>query len=818
MEPTSERRAFARAWSYLNYNPAAKWSALIAAVVAGVLYVLLLFVLWLFADEMVYRGEIPAYDQLSQIEREAFDESWLTPRDNEGATTGNFALDLLGLENTRSGDKDLAHVKPTEQLRTEDQRFLWRAYLVNLLYDRVGGVAAAEIIPAFRDLPESERQAVLARWQQIPAADRDKLLEGFSAERHEGLLKGAADEQESIWHAYLLSLFDSRSQREGGRAEQAANVLARRLNADAAAAPATPSGEGSLADRGVLSLVVRTHLHNRYYAPFIDLFARWNPPLWQSRSARFGNSVFYRGELAVIAVVLALLWAIAMYVMHEMAARAVIEATTRLRRAVYHHTFRLGTLAFRALGPSEAVTIFTRHVEAIHDGLYTWITVMFRQPVKFGLLLAFALILNWKLALVFLVFAVLVWIIGGQIVVHFRREGRTAMHQASERLTLIRESLMLMRLVKCYIMELFNQSRVERQLARYAQAQRRRYRGEAIYRPLLGFLATLAAVVLLGLAGLIVLHGELGVAGAITLATALVSLYWPLTDWLAHRRTVKRARESAAQLFAFLDRPGEVGQAGDAEFLQPLSRQLEFDNVSLREPGTGRMLLQDVSFTVRYGQRVGIVGPDDLEKHALVYLIPRLLDPNAGEIRIDDHNLRWVTLDSLRAQVSIVLQHNLVFHDSVANNISCGDAAYTMPQVIEAAKVAHAHQFIQKLPQGYETPIGELGHALDVGQQFRIALARAILRDPALLIIEEPEQPLDEDTKSQLDDTMLRILPSRTVIFLPHRISTIRSCDQVLLLHKGRIEAVGVHRELLSGNPLYRHLHYLEFAEIAEQM
>jgi ATP-binding cassette subfamily B protein len=325
-------------------------------------------------------------------------------------------------------------------------------------------------------------------------------------------------------------------------------------------------------------------------------------------------------------------------------------------------------------------------------------------------------------------------------------------------------------------------------------------------------------VVLLGLAGLIVMHGQLGVAGAITLAAALVSLYWPLTDWLAHRRTMKRARESAAQLFAFLDRPGEVGQAGDAEFLQPLSRQLEFDNVGLREPGTGRMLLQDVSFTVRYGQRVGIVGPDELEKHALVYLIPRLLDPNAGEIRIDDHNLRWVTLDSLRAQVSIVLQHNLVFHDSVANNISCGDAAYTLPQVIEAAKVAHAHQFIQKLPQGYETPIGELGHSLDVGQQFRIALARAILRDPALLIIEEPEQPLDEDTKSQLDDTMLRILPGRTVLFLPHRISTIRSCDQVLLLHKGRIEAVGVHRELLSGNPLYRHLHYLEFAEIAEQV
>src|SRR5438132_11408853 len=219
--------------------------------------------------------------------------------------------------------------------------------------------------------------------------------------------------------------------------------------------------------------------------------------MWCSTSEFALFSPYLLGLLG-LAVLLALVRAGLTLLMHEMAARAVIEASTRLRRAVYHHTFRLGTLAFRALGPSEAVTIFTRHVEAVHDGLYTWITVMFREPVKFGLLLAFALVINFWLALAFLLFAVLVWMIGGQIVVHFRREGRAATNQASERLTLIRESLMLMRLVKCYLMELFNQSRVERQLARYAEAQRRRFHGEAIYRPLLGFLGTLAAIVLLG--------------------------------------------------------------------------------------------------------------------------------------------------------------------------------------------------------------------------------------------------------------------------------------------------------------------------------
>jgi ABC-type multidrug transport system fused ATPase/permease subunit len=255
-----------------------------------------------------------------------------------------------------------------------------------------------------------------------------------------------------------------------------------------------------------------------------------------------------------------------------------------------------------------------------------------------------------------------------------------------------------------------------------------------------------------------------------------------------------------------------------AEFLPPLSDRLEFDNVSLREPGTGRALLQGVSLTIRAGERVALVGPDDMEKHALVYLMNRFLDPTAGEIRIDQHNLRWVTLDSLRAQIGTVLMHNLVFHDTVANNIGCGDNAYTLGQIIEAAKIAHAHHFIQKLPKGYETPIGELGHTLGISEQFRIALARAILRDPALLIIEEPENTLDEETKALLDDTWARVLPGRTTIFLPHRISTIRSCDMLVLLHKGRVHATGVHKELLAQDPLYRHLHYLEFNEMVEQV
>ncbi len=671
------------------------------------------------------------------------------------------------------------------------------------------------LLPDFADLPERDRQAFSAQWAAIPDDDKRSLLD--TLDRRPGEEAGpdkkrldelaAADplavqtpvrDRQTIWRAYL------------------AHLLGQKVGADAEALVNKPAEE-TLPDVGILSLVVRNHLAGRFFTPVTSWLARWNHWTWRTRTDRGLNYPYYLAELLLVALVMALLRAVLSFVMRDAAARSSVEAATRLRRAVYHHTFRLGTLAFRALGPSEAVTIFTRHVESVHEALYVWLTTSFREPIKFALLLAFALVVHVWLAVAFLLFAILVWLVGGQIAAYFRRRGRAASNAAAEQLALVRESLMLMRLVKVYLMELFNQARVERLLARYARAQLVRFRGEAVYKPVLFTLGTLAALALLYVAGLIVLDGRLGAASTVTLAAALVSLYWPVEHWLAQRRILRRGREAAVELFKFLERPGEVGQVVGAEFLPPMAQRLEFDNVSLREPGSTRMLLQDVTLTVAAGQRVGIVGPDDLQKHSLVFLIPRLLDPTSGEIRIDQHNLRWVTLDSLRNQIAVVLQNNLVFHDTVANNIGCGNQQYTLPQIIEAAKMAHAHHFIQKLPKGYDTAIGELGHRLNVSQQFLIALARAILRDPAIVIIEEPEQPLDDETKDLLDDTLARFLPGRTALFLPHRISTIRSCDKVYLLHNGRIQAEGVHRELLAANPLYRHLHYLEFAEVAEQ-
>jgi ATP-binding cassette subfamily B protein len=722
--------AFARARQFLYYHPVATWSALAAGVGSGILYLVLLVLLTLFADLIVNQGAVPSWTNLPRRLQISFRmASWQPPEEADWQAW----VQQLGLEALRkepwvararhSSEEEEKDLSPEDRQLTWELR--WRWHVHTYLQEHISSAAAQRVVEQTRALV-ARRGPRLALVEDVPST-------------------------------------------------------------------------------GILGLALRTE--HRLDGGLVNLVAWGFPATWAE-----GPRTYLLWLLGVAALV-ALLRAGTVFANNYAAALATTEAVTRLRRLVYHHTHRLGTLAFRALGPAEAVGVFTRHLEAVHESLYIWLTSYFREPVKFLLLLLFALLIHVWIALAFVFSALLIWIVGGQLAAFTRQQGRRASQRAAEQLALLQESLMLMRLVKVYLMEAFNQARVERQLASYAEAQQRRLRGEAFYGPLLVFLGLLAALLLLYLTGQIVLSHELGVTSVIVLATALTSLYLPLVTWLDNRRLLRRGRGSAVVVFEFLDRPGGVGQVVGAEFLPPLSQQLEFDHVTLKEPGTGRYLLQDVSLTIRAGQRVALVGPDDMQKHALVYLIPRFLDPTSGEIRIDGKDLRWVTLDSLRAQIAIVLQHNLVFNDTVANNIGCGDPSYPLPQIIEAAKIAHAHQFIQKLPRGYETPIGELGHPLRLSEQFRIALARAILRDPALLIIEEPTVPLDEETKDLVDDTYARILPGRTTLFLPHRLSTIRHCDQVFLLYNGRIEAAGEHRELLAHNELYRHLQYLEFNE-----
>lgn len=766
-----EQNALARVRELFRYAQPARTVAIVCGVVVGGLYVLLVLLGALFADLLVSRGRIPNFAQLPVAEQQAFLDEWkaLPEEDRQ-----------LALKHLSFGDLETPPAKMDTQ--PWDVQARWKGYQTLL------GGDAVEMPPVPGQMtPESLKQ-----W----ATKRKIAGDPYFA---------AAVEHEYRWRAYVWLTLHQRVSTE------AADHWQPKIEPGEAFQP-PGLGEDNSRQFGLLSLVVRQR--NTTTGRIVANVAAISGWTWHGENA---NRAYATG-LFLVAIFVLFLRAVLLAVLNDAAGRAVLEVITRLRRSLYHHTARQGAMTISPEAVDEAGTLFTREVEQVHEALEFNLVHHWRNTITFVLLLGLALVTHVWLSVAFMLFAVLVWGLAGQLSGSFKRQRKHATRMAANRLELLLESLRLVRLVKSYLMELFNQSRVERQLADYAKAHLRRSRGDAIARPLLVAVGAGAGVTLLYLGGRVILHGGLSIAGLVVLVVSFLSLYYPLRCRLAYRRMLRHGREAAATLFEFLDRRGDVAAYPDAEFFPGVAKGIEFSDVSVKDPNSGRVLLRKINWKIKAGTRVGIVASEHDEQMALVALLPRFLDPGEGEIKIDGRPLKWLTPDSLRAQIGLVLQNNLIFNDTVANNIGCGDPSYTLPQIIEAAKVAHAHQFVQRLPYGYETTIGELGHSLSVGEMYRIALARAILRDPSIYIIEEPATQLDDDTKDLVDDALDRVLPGKTVVYLPHRVSTLRHCDQLYLLHEGAFVASGDHRELITENELYRHLYYLEFNPFAEKV
>jgi ATP-binding cassette subfamily B protein len=516
------------------------------------------------------------------------------------------------------------------------------------------------------------------------------------------------------------------------------------------------------------------------------------------------------GILLAATIALAGIRSLSNYAQTRLISRTVTDATQRMRRAIYNQAYRLGTTEVSGIGVAPAINVFTRETDAVRDGLVAWLDSVVREPVLILLLLAIALMAHWSLALLFLLCAAVGVYLARRQILAARASAAAATRTAAEKLALLQESLFLIRLTRGYLMENAAATRFERNLAQFTQSELRQLNSTAAVKPLIQFVGVLCITLVVGLASFNLLVDSMSPSSTVVLYASLISLYWPVRTLFERVRTVKLASESASAVFAFIEQHTRLTQVADASFLAPLNKTLQFVNVRVQESGQPPVL-DGVSLSIQASTRTAIMGMDERAKRALVYLIPRFLDPAEGQVLMDGQDIRFVTLESLRAQVALVLQSEFVFTGTVADNIGCGEPSYGLPHIVDAAKIAHAHQFIQRLPAGYDTLIGDQGESLSIGQQFRIALARAILRDPTVVIIEEPTVHLDDDTKSLLDDTLTRFCPGRTVIFLPHRLSTIRACDSIVILYDGKIATTGNHRDLTLASELYRHLQYTEF-------
>ncbi len=490
------------------------------------------------------------------------------------------------------------------------------------------------------------------------------------------------------------------------------------------------------------------------------------------------------------------------------------DTAASLRRQIHRQMYRLGESSLPNEGTGPVVNLFTREVNDIRNSLFNSLDVESRVPILVLGLLTFLLLVDWKSTLFLAALGALIWLVTRVL----RRSSAdiltVATRDAAIHLSALQEDLSLLRIVRVFGMENVDKTRFDEHLERYTDADVRRMvapgNGNALLFLVIGSAAVAAAGVL---TSTVVVRQHSPVAIFFLVAT-LAGLVVPLVEWLRMKKAQDQAGRSANAVFTYLDHSPDLQQAGGAGFLPPLKNRITFENVTLQN-AMGRKLLDGLNAEIRAGTRVAIMGLDDDSKYALVCLIPRLIDPVIGRVKVDGIDLKDVTLESIRAQVSTVLQADLVFSDTVLANITLGDESYDLPRVMEAAKLAHAHSFIQDLPQGYDTQIGPLGTYLSPDQQYRIGLARAALHDPSIVIIEEPQDHLPDEVKAYLDDTVSRLSQNRTVIILPHRLSTIRSCDQVIVLSNGHVDASGAPRDMHSQSKLYRHLQYIEFNQFA---
>jgi ABC-type multidrug transport system fused ATPase/permease subunit len=492
-------------------------------------------------------------------------------------------------------------------------------------------------------------------------------------------------------------------------------------------------------------------------------------------------------------------------------------AAANLRRQIHRQIYRLGQSALPNEGIGPVVNLFSREVNDVRDALASELSDRTRLPVLAAACVLLALFVSWPMTVFLVSLCALSVLVARPLLRTTREEATLASRDAALQLCLLHEDLGLVRTVRVFGREEFDRDRFDSHLTDYQEAEARRMRTESSLNPTLLLLAGVAAALGLGLVGYAVVGNEdrhVSLASVLLVIVAVGLAAWLLWRGRGLRTTRRRGGRSAATVFDYLDRRPELLMSPGARFLPPMKDRIALEHVTIKTP-SGKTILDDVSTVLPAGTRTAILGVEESGRQAILCLLPRLIDPTSGRVLIDGVDLRDVTLESLRAQVSTIFQADLVFSDSVAANIALDDPSYTLPRIIEAAKVAHAHHFIQALPQGYDTLIGPLGHHLTPDEQYRIALARAFLHDPSIVLIEEPSAPIDDDIKPLIDDTIDRLAQHRTLLFLPRRLSTIRRCQNVLVLNNGKLEDAGPPRELSRRSRLFRHLQYIQFNQFA---
>lgn len=511
-------------------------------------------------------------------------------------------------------------------------------------------------------------------------------------------------------------------------------------------------------------------------------------------------------SIIAIFIVRGLFWYGQNYLMSYVGQSVIID----IRAAVFKKLQRLSISFYDKNKTGTIMSYVTNDVNALQSAMVENTIEMITEGfILIGSVVAM-IYLDWRLTLFTVcTFPVVLWFMeffGKKI----RKTGGRIQECTADITSVLQESVASARVIKSFVREDYEVDRFDVENKANFRANMKNAQLMATLTPVVELVAAIGVTMIIWYGGNNVINGTITAGSLVAFLTYAVNISNPIKRLTRVIGNIQKALAAAQRVFMIIDMPEEIAESRDAKQLPEVSGKVEFQNVSFAYNDKGNVIT-DLSFSVKPGEVIAIVGPSGAGKSTIANLLPRFYDVNKGDIKIDGHSVREVTLDSLREQVGIVPQETMLFNGSVYNNILYGRLDATKEEIEAAAKAANAHDFIMQLTDGYETKLGDRGVNLSGGQRQRIAIARAILKNPRILILDEATSALDTESERVVQEALDRLMVGRTSFVIAHRLSTVKNADKILVLEKGNLVESGTHDELLALDGLYAHLYKIQY-------